>query len=161
METQHARSNDGQPWPSTFHAGKRHEARLRSGPVRSLYCAAGPRTHQRLPDPGGDDAGRAVTTIEGIASEGALHPMQTAFIEHDAFQCGYCMPGQIVSAIGMLTESRDTDEATIREQMSGNICRCGAYINIVAAIPDAAESGCIRCSRSPMLARQTPPGFWT
>jgi xanthine dehydrogenase YagT iron-sulfur-binding subunit len=85
--------------------------------------------------------GRAITTIEGIAADGALHPMQTAFVEHDAFQCGYCTPGQIMSAIGLLTESRDTDEATIREQMSGNICRCGAYINIVAAIRDAAGRG--------------------
>jgi xanthine dehydrogenase YagT iron-sulfur-binding subunit len=85
--------------------------------------------------------GRAITTIEGIATHGELHPMQTAFIEHDAFQCGYCTPGQIMSAIGLLTEPCDTDDATIREQMSGNICRCGAYVNVVAAIRDAAERG--------------------
>jgi xanthine dehydrogenase YagT iron-sulfur-binding subunit len=85
--------------------------------------------------------GRAITTIEGIAAHGELHPMQTAFVEHDAFQCGYCTPGQIMSAIGLLAESCDTDEATIREHMSGNICRCGAYVNIVAAIRDAAEMG--------------------
>ena len=64
--------------------------------------------------------------------------MQAAFVEHDAFQCGYCTPGQIMSAIGLIDESRGTDEATIREQMSGNICRCGAYTNIVTAVRDAA-----------------------
>ena len=85
--------------------------------------------------------GRPVTTIEGIAEEGKLHPMQAAFVEHDAFQCGYCTPGQIISAIGMIGESRDTDPATIREHMSGNICRCGAYSNIVAAVCDAAGKG--------------------
>ena len=84
---------------------------------------------------------KAVTTIEGIAEDGALHPMQEAFIEHDAFQCGYCTPGQIMSAIGFLTEGRGDAEAVIREQMNGNICRCGAYTNIVAAIRDAANQG--------------------
>jgi xanthine dehydrogenase YagT iron-sulfur-binding subunit len=85
--------------------------------------------------------GHAITTIEGIAGAGELHPMQEAFVEHDAFQCGYCTPGQIMSAIGLLAESRDIDEATIREHMSGNICRCGAYTNIVAAVRDAASKG--------------------
>jgi xanthine dehydrogenase YagT iron-sulfur-binding subunit len=80
-------------------------------------------------------------TIEGIAEDGKLHPMQAAFVEHDAFQCGYCTPGQIMSAIGLLGESRDVDAATIREHMSGNICRCGAYSNIVAAVRDAAGKG--------------------
>src|SRR4029079_14711963 len=75
--------------------------------------------------------GRPVTTIEGIAEDGKLHPMQAAFVEHDAFQCGYCTPGQTRPAIGLLGESRDVHAATIREQMSGNICRCGAYSNIV------------------------------
>jgi xanthine dehydrogenase YagT iron-sulfur-binding subunit len=82
--------------------------------------------------------GRPITTIEGIAADGELHPMQAAFVEHDAFQCGYCTPGQIMSAIGLLGESRDADAATVREHMSGNICRCGAYSNIVAAVRDAA-----------------------
>jgi xanthine dehydrogenase YagT iron-sulfur-binding subunit len=82
--------------------------------------------------------GRAVTTIEGVAPNGALHPMQQAFIDHDAFQCGYCTPGQIMSAIGLLAEHRDTSEDAIREHMSGNICRCGAYTNIVEAVRDAA-----------------------
>jgi xanthine dehydrogenase YagT iron-sulfur-binding subunit len=84
---------------------------------------------------------RAVTTIEGVAADGELHPMQTAFVEHDAFQCGYCTPGQIMSAIGLLAESRNLDEAAIREHMSGNICRCGAYTNIVAAVRDVAAKG--------------------
>ena len=84
---------------------------------------------------------RGITTIEGIARDGKLHPMQAAFVEHDAFQCGYCTPGQIMSAIGMLNEARDTDAATIREHMSGNICRCGAYTNIVAAVRDVMMGG--------------------
>ncbi len=79
--------------------------------------------------------GAAVTTIEGLAGpDGALHPMQQAFIEHDAFQCGYCTPGQICSAVALLEEGHAHTDEDIREQMSGNICRCGAYPNIVAAI---------------------------
>jgi xanthine dehydrogenase YagT iron-sulfur-binding subunit len=98
--------------------------------------------------------GAAVTSIEGLAENGGLHPLQRSFIEHDAFQCGYCTPGQICSAVGMLDEvergwashvtgdltatvALDDDE--IRERMSGNICRCGAYVNIVPAIRAAAE----------------------
>jgi xanthine dehydrogenase YagT iron-sulfur-binding subunit len=82
--------------------------------------------------------GRAITTIEGLARDGAMHPIQQAFIDHDALQCGYCTPGQIMSAIGLIAEGRATDEAGIPEQMSGNLCRCGAYPNILAAIRDAA-----------------------
>jgi xanthine dehydrogenase YagT iron-sulfur-binding subunit len=97
--------------------------------------------------------GLHVTTIEGLAADGELHPMQTAFVEHDGFQCGYCTPGQICSAVGMLAEveagwpSHATEDVSaapaldrdeIRERMSGNICRCGAYPNIVAAIEEAA-----------------------
>lgn len=78
--------------------------------------------------------GCAVTTIEGLASGGALHALQDAFIEHDAFQCGYCTPGQICSAAGLLAEGRAKTADEVRELMSGNICRCGAYPNIVAAI---------------------------
>lgn len=82
--------------------------------------------------------GREVTTIEGLASSaGTLHPMQQAFIEHDAFQCGYCTPGQILSAIGCVREGHANTPAEIREYMSGNICRCAAYPNIVAAIMQA------------------------
>jgi len=79
-----------------------------------------------------------ITTIEGLAHGDELHPMQAAFLEHDGFQCGYCTPGQIVSAVGLLAEKRPMDESNIREAMSGNICRCGAYANIVAAIRSAA-----------------------
>src|SRR6201993_1036832 len=98
--------------------------------------------------------GAEIITAEGLASDGELHPMQRSFIEHDAFQCGYCTPGQIVSAVGMLAEAeagwpshvtRDISaeevpltEEEIRERMSGNLCRCGAYANIVPAIREAA-----------------------
>ena len=82
---------------------------------------------------------RAITTIEGLAQDGVPHPMQQAFIRHDAFQCGYCTPGQILSAVALLDEGRAGSDADIREFMSGNICRCGAYPNIVAAIRDVAE----------------------
>ena len=82
--------------------------------------------------------GRAIQTIEGLAPDGAFHPLQQAFIDHDALQCGYCTPGQIMSAVGLIQEGRATREASIREHMSGNLCRCGAYPHIVAAIADAA-----------------------
>ncbi|AWK85289.1 (2Fe-2S)-binding protein [Azospirillum thermophilum] len=81
--------------------------------------------------------GREVTTIEGLASGDTLHPLQEAFIEQDAFQCGYCTPGQICSAAGLMAEGRATTDDEIRELMSGNICRCGAYPNILAAIRQA------------------------
>ena len=82
-----------------------------------------------------------ITTIEGLAVEGELHPLQRAFIEHDAFQCGFCTSGQIMSAAGMLAEGHTLDRPAIAEQMSGNICRCGAYTNIVDAIVAVAERG--------------------
>lgn len=82
---------------------------------------------------------RAITTIEGLAQDGGMHPMQQVFIRHDAFQCGYCTPGQILSAVALLDEGRAGSDADIREFMSGNICRCGAYPNIVAAIREVAE----------------------
>jgi xanthine dehydrogenase YagT iron-sulfur-binding subunit len=85
--------------------------------------------------------GAQVTTIEGIAQGEALHPLQQAFVEHDAFQCGYCTPGQICSAVGLLHEGRAKSADDIRELMSGNICRCGAYPNIVAAIQQAMPTG--------------------
>jgi xanthine dehydrogenase YagT iron-sulfur-binding subunit len=81
--------------------------------------------------------GREVTTIEGLSREGGLHPVQEAFIRHDGFQCGYCTPGQIMSAVALLAEGRAGSDEEIREFMSGNICRCGAYPNIVAAIREA------------------------
>jgi xanthine dehydrogenase YagT iron-sulfur-binding subunit len=78
--------------------------------------------------------GAEVTSIEGLAQNGALHPLQQAFIDHDAFQCGYCTPGQICSAAGLIAEGNAKGDDEIRELMSGNLCRCGAYPNIVAAI---------------------------
>jgi xanthine dehydrogenase YagT iron-sulfur-binding subunit len=81
--------------------------------------------------------GASITTIEGLAKNGALHPLQQAFIDHDAFQCGYCTPGQICSAAGLIAEGKAETAEEIRELMSGNICRCGAYPNIVAAIQQA------------------------
>jgi xanthine dehydrogenase YagT iron-sulfur-binding subunit len=99
--------------------------------------------------------GAEITTIEGLGSPGHLHPLQAAFIEHDGFQCGYCTPGQICSAVGMLKEARngmpshvsssltgkaELSDMEIRERMSGNICRCAAYPNILAAIKNAKEA---------------------
>ena len=82
--------------------------------------------------------GSEITTIEGLAkSDGALHPMQQAFVDHDAFQCGYCTPGQIMSAIACVHEGHAESDAQIREYMSGNLCRCAAYPNIVDAIKQA------------------------
>jgi xanthine dehydrogenase YagT iron-sulfur-binding subunit len=83
--------------------------------------------------------GREVTTIEGLSRDGGLHPVQEAFIRHDGFQCGFCTPGQIMSAVALLAEGRAGSDEEIVEFMSGNICRCGAYPNIVAAIREAAE----------------------
>jgi xanthine dehydrogenase YagT iron-sulfur-binding subunit len=102
--------------------------------------------------------GAAVVTVEGLADGDELHPLQAAFIEHDAFQCGYCTPGQLCSAAGLLAEAAaghpsaatpaldaagpvDLDEDEIRERMNGNLCRCGAYLNIVAAIAACAPAG--------------------
>ncbi|MBA8879474.1 (2Fe-2S)-binding protein [Phyllobacterium myrsinacearum] len=85
--------------------------------------------------------GRAITTIEGLADpNGALHPVQSAFLEHDAFQCGYCTPGQIMSAVACIREGHTKSDNEIREYMSGNLCRCGAYSHIVAAVREAAEA---------------------
>ena len=88
-------------------------------------------------------AGHRITTVEGLAAGNVLHPVQTAFLHRDAFQCGFCTSGQIVSAVGFLSEEWGPDPDAIREGMSGNICRCGAYPNIVAAIQD------VRARRSP------------
>ena len=88
--------------------------------------------------------GAQITTVEGLAQGGVLHALQQAFIEHDAFQCGYCTPGQICSAVGLMTEGRAKTLDEIRELMSGNICRCGAYPNIVAAIAEVASGTTVR-----------------
>ena len=85
--------------------------------------------------------GCEVTTIEGLAKGDSLHPVQEAFIEQDAFQCGYCTPGQICSAVGLLAEGKAQTEEDVRELMSGNLCRCGAYSNILAAIQQARRAG--------------------
>ncbi|HEY1727221.1 MAG TPA: (2Fe-2S)-binding protein [Candidatus Baltobacteraceae bacterium] len=79
-------------------------------------------------------ANAEITTIEGVATNGSLHPLQQAFIEHDAFQCGFCTSGQIVSALGLVNEGHAHTDGEIREAMSGNLCRCGAYSNILAAV---------------------------
>jgi xanthine dehydrogenase YagT iron-sulfur-binding subunit len=84
--------------------------------------------------------GQKITTIEGLAQNGDLHPMQQAFIDQDAFQCGYCTPGQIMSAVACVQEGYATNDAQIREYMSGNLCRCAAYPNIVAAVKQAAAA---------------------
>ncbi len=80
-----------------------------------------------------------ITTIEGLANGGALHPLQEAFVEHDAYQCGYCTPGQIMSAAACIAEGHARSDGEIREWLSGNLCRCGAYGNIVAAVRQVAE----------------------
>ncbi|NTH49323.1 2Fe-2S iron-sulfur cluster binding domain-containing protein [Agrobacterium rhizogenes] len=80
--------------------------------------------------------GSRVTTIEGLGGPDTMHPLQRAFVEHDAYQCGYCTPGQICSAVGLIAENNAHDRAEIRELMSGNLCRCGAYTNIVDAIEE-------------------------
>jgi xanthine dehydrogenase YagT iron-sulfur-binding subunit len=85
--------------------------------------------------------GREVTTIEGIARDEMLHRVQEAFVRHDGFQCGYCTPGQLMSAVALLAEGRAGSDEEIREFMSGNLCRCGAYPNIVAAIREVAAGG--------------------
>jgi xanthine dehydrogenase YagT iron-sulfur-binding subunit len=79
-----------------------------------------------------------ITTIEGLSKDGKLHPMQQAFMDQDAFQCGYCTPGQIMSAVACVKEGHANSDDDIREYMSGNICRCAAYPNIVAAVKQAA-----------------------
>jgi xanthine dehydrogenase YagT iron-sulfur-binding subunit len=85
--------------------------------------------------------GDEVVTIEGLANGETLHPMQAAFVEHDGFQCGYCTPGQIMSAVALLNEKCGRDDAAVRECMSGNLCRCGAYENIIAAIQSVRLGG--------------------
>ena len=88
-----------------------------------------------------ENNGKKITTIEGLAQGDKLHPMQEAFIKHDAFQCGYCTPGQIISAVACIREGQAGSEKEIREFMNDNICRCGAYPNIIAAIIEARDSG--------------------
>lgn len=84
-------------------------------------------------------AGRAIETVEGLSTDGALHPLQQAFIDHDAFQCGFCTPGQLMSLAGLLRSDPDPDAAAVERAVTGNLCRCGAYPNIVAAGVAAAR----------------------
>ena len=91
-------------------------------------------------------SGRSITTIEGLSSGGQLHPVQAAFIRQDGFQCGYCTPGQICSAVACISEGHTKSDEEIREWMSGNLCRCGAYTNIVAAVREAAAKGGTRAA---------------
>jgi aerobic-type carbon monoxide dehydrogenase small subunit (CoxS/CutS family) len=98
---------------------------------------------QRTPScitPVSDAAGKPVTTIEGLAQSGKLHPLQEAFLEMGAFQCGYCTPGMIMAGVALLRENSDPDEKTIKSTLDRNLCRCGAYPRIIAAIQRAAES---------------------
>jgi xanthine dehydrogenase YagT iron-sulfur-binding subunit len=90
--------------------------------------------------------GAELTTIEGLADGDTLHPMQQAFIKHDAFQCGYCTPGQICSAVGLANEGRAQTADQIKELMSGNLCRCGAYTNILAAVEEALPHSAAKAS---------------
>jgi xanthine dehydrogenase YagT iron-sulfur-binding subunit len=111
--------------------------------VRTLSCLSFAVQHE----------GAEITTVEGLALDGVSHPVQSAFVKHDGFQCGYCTPGQICSAVGMIREFRagapsavtgdglDFSDEEIKERMSGNLCRCGAYVGICDAIRDAFESG--------------------
>jgi len=98
---------------------------------RTLSCLALALAH----------AGDEITTVEGLANGAELHPVQAAFVEHDAFQCGFCTSGQIVSAVAVIAEGRARTEAEIAEAMSGNLCRCGAYPNIVAAVAAVQAAG--------------------
>ncbi|HTZ24827.1 MAG TPA: 2Fe-2S iron-sulfur cluster-binding protein, partial [Streptosporangiaceae bacterium] len=114
--------------------------------------------------------GREVTTIEGLSADGSLHPVQAAFIARDAFQCGYCTPGQIMSAVALLEEGHAGDDAEIAEWMSGNICRCAAYPNIRAAIREVRDAAgvsgnaavelrpCSRRGRRDRPGRRAPGG---
>jgi xanthine dehydrogenase YagT iron-sulfur-binding subunit len=105
--------------------------------MRRMYGAGGRAANQSCLTLAVMKDGANVTTIEGLARDGALHALQQAFIDHDAFQCGYCTPGQICSAAGLIAEGEAKSADEIRELISGNICRCGAYPNIVAAIQQA------------------------
>jgi xanthine dehydrogenase YagT iron-sulfur-binding subunit len=93
--------------------------------------------------------GQEVVTIEGLAAHGKLHPMQEAFIRHDALQCGYCTPGQVMSAIACIAEGHASSDASIREYMSGNLCRCGTYTNIVAAVREMAAATAVGQEQTP------------
>jgi [2Fe-2S] binding domain len=130
----------------------RHEEGVRPGSMRRMHGPGGRRADQLLPDACRQLRRRDIQTIEGLSHDGKLHPLQRAFIVHDGFQCGYCTPGQICSAVAMLAEFKrgmpsalsgsriphQLNEEELRERMSGNLCRCGAYVGIRQAIQDVA-----------------------
>jgi aerobic-type carbon monoxide dehydrogenase small subunit (CoxS/CutS family) len=96
--------------------------------------------------------GQSITTVEGLASGDSLHPLQRAFIEHDALQCGYCTPGQLMAAVGLLSRRADPSEEEVRRAMSGNLCRCGTYPKIARAVQTAAQVMCTIPTPEPKLA---------
>ena len=108
--------------------------------MRRMHGARKRPARAFLPEPGANARGEEITTIEGLGTPEAMHPMQAAFLAHDAYQCGYCTCGQIMSAVALLKEPCGPDDAAVKELMSGNICRCGAYPNIVAAIQHVRKS---------------------
>jgi len=103
--------------------------------------------------------GQEITTIEGLGTPDNLSPLQQAFVDHDAFQCGYCTPGQICSAQGLLNEGKAKTEAEVREMMSGNLCRCGAYPNILSAIMEVMENGQLALDEKAWSAGATKPAI--
>jgi xanthine dehydrogenase YagT iron-sulfur-binding subunit len=101
--------------------------------------------------------GKQITTIEGLGSEDNLSPLQQAFVDHDAFQCGYCTPGQICSAQGLINEGRAKTEDEVRELMSGNLCRCGAYTNILSAVMEVLHDGQAVVDNGTLVTIPVPP----
>ena len=137
-----------------FARPRRHQVRLRHGPVRRLHGARGWRTDPRLLHARGRSPAQDITTIEGLAkSPTKLHPLQEAWIEHDVPQCGYCQAGQLMSAAALLERKPKPTDADIDAAMAGNICRCGTYQRIRAAIHTAA--GRLARRKCPMNARVT------
>lgn len=100
--------------------------------------------------------GKAITTVEGLAKGEVLHPLQEAFLQHDAFQCGYCTPGQLCSAVGLINEGRARTRDDVRELMSGNICRCGAYTQITTAVCEVAGIDQSRDPNRPIVVGSVP-----
>jgi xanthine dehydrogenase YagT iron-sulfur-binding subunit len=101
--------------------------------------------------------GSEIQTIEGLGTEENLHPLQQAFIDHDAFQCGYCTPGQICSAVALINEGRAKTEDEVRELMSGNLCRCGAYTNILSAVMDVLHNGQVPVNNGTLVTIPAQP----
>jgi len=113
---------------------------VRSRAMRGVYGACERPAGEFLPEPGADARWEEITTIEGLGTADALDPMQAAFVACDGYQCGYCTSGQIMSAVALIKEPCGADDEAVKELMSGNICRCGAYPNIVAAIQQVRKN---------------------